>query len=150
MTPAAQCLPRGGWGQSVQLHPPSAPGSAAPLLPFQVPVLWALPRKHPLWASFHLGIICCQAVWLSATLPGTCGWDTQCPLLSILVHEMDRVVGLSLHGVARMKQVNSLKSLRTVPVDNRYSMNAIMNYYYECIFLQEKFSLRSEFTGIPW
>ena len=105
-------------------------GSAASLLPFQVLVPGALPRKHPVRKfprQHHL-------LPGSLTPPPLAGQGTVADTLSVSTAKDPcprdgGVVGLSTHFVVRMKQVNSLKSLRTVPVDNKWSMNA----YYELL-----------------
>ena len=127
MTPAAQCS-QGEAEVNTAAAPPSA---SAQLLPSLLP--GAGPRSSPQETSCarsHLSI-CSQAACLLRHSLAREWWlrYSACPLLSILVQEMDRVVVLSMHGVVRMKQVNSLKSLRTVPVHNKYSMNA----YYELL-----------------
>ena len=90
----------------------------------------ALPRKHPVRKfppQHHL-------LPGSLTPPPLAGQGTVADTLSVSTAKDPcprdgGVVGLSTHFVVRMKQVNSLKSLRTVPVDNKWSVNA----YYELL-----------------
>ena len=99
-------------------------------------------RSHP--------SICCQATWrLCHSLAGELWLVPSVSTADVLVHERTEWQCLPRKVWERNKLVHSDLS-EQCPWTTSIQWMPTTNYYYECIFLPEKFSIRSEFTGVPW